>query len=89
MLLIPFVENSFKHGILVEKQLCIKIELRCVEQLMYFTIENTSSKSEMTSKGIGLENIKKRLDLAYKDNYSLKIENEDATFRIELQLNLN
>jgi len=89
MLLIPFVENSFKHGALKARQLTIKIDLRCENQVLYFYIENTQTKIETTNKGIGLENIKKRLDLVYKDNYILTIENKNDTFKINLQLKLN
>jgi len=89
MLLLPFVENSFKHGILKSGELKVKIYLHCEEKIIHFNIENTSSKTEIPSKGIGLINIKKRLDLLYRDNYKLKIENEDKIFKVDLRLNLN
>lgn len=88
MLLIPFIENSFKHGVLKSKQLAVKIELQCEGQFLHFSIENTSTKTKIVSKGIGLENIKKRLDLLYKDNYTLKIKNESDSFKVNLILNL-
>lgn len=89
MLLLPFIENSFKHGTIKHRQLNININLRCDGQTIHFDIENTSSKTETTSKGIGLENIKKRLDLLYNNDYTLKVEDENNIFKVTLKLNLN
>ncbi|RMA57287.1 sensor histidine kinase [Ulvibacter antarcticus] len=89
MLLIPFIENSFKHGVIISRQLTIKINLRCEGETMHFYIENTNLNAEISSKGIGLENIRKRLDLLYNNDYILKIENENDLFKVNLQLNLN
>lgn len=88
MLLLPFVENSFKHGVIRDGQLNIKIDLECKDQTIWFSIENTKSKTEVSQKGIGLENIKKRLDLLYNNNYNLTIENENNIFKVNLKLNL-
>lgn len=88
MLLLPFVENSFKHGIIKNGKLNIKIDLKCENQTIWFYIENTKSKTEVSQKGIGLENIKKRLDLLYDNNYNLTIENEKHIFKVNLKLNL-
>ena len=89
MLLIPFIENSFKHGVIKSRQLNIKINLQCEGKTIHFSIENTNTKTEMISKGIGLENIKKRLELLYNNKYALKIENKNDFFKVNLQLNLN
>lgn len=87
MLLIPFIENSFKHGVLNAGMLRIKIRLKSDEQAIYFYIENTSSRSEKTEKGIGLENIKKRLKLLYNNQYNLEIIDEEAIFKVNLKIN--
>jgi LytS/YehU family sensor histidine kinase len=89
MLLIPFVENSFKHGAIVEGYLSIKIKLKCEGQNMLFSIENTNVENPNASKGIGLENIKKRLDLLYFEKYTLDIQNRNDIFKVSLQLNLD
>ncbi len=89
MLLIPFVENSFKHGAIKSNQLTINMRLHCEDQFIHFYIENSNTKTKAVTKGIGLENIKKRLDLLYKNDYTLKIENEDDFFKVDLKLNLN
>jgi len=89
MLLIPFVENSFKHGAIKSGQLSIKISLYCESKTLYFCIENTKNNGTKLSKGIGLENIKKRLDLIYKNNYKLNIQSENDVFKVNLELNLS
>ena len=89
MLLIPFVENSFKHGAIISGKLGIDISLFCKNKTLYFTIENTKLKTEHKADGIGLENIKKRLDLLYKDNYVLKIDDNINIFKVDLELNLS
>jgi len=88
MLLLPFVENSFKHGVLKDGKLTIKIDLICKDKTIEFYIENTKSKTEASQQGIGLENIKKRLDLLYATKYDLEIEDEKDIFKVNLKLNL-
>lgn len=88
MLLIPFVENSFKHGYLKNGVLDITITLSSTSESINFTIENSNSKKETSTNGIGLLNIKKRLDLLYKDNYSLDIVENNSTFKVNLALKL-
>ncbi|WP_396600803.1 sensor histidine kinase [Algibacter sp. R77976] len=87
MLLLPFVENSFKHGNLKNGVLMINIKLFYENKSMYFQIENTNNTKVFSKKGIGLENIKKRLDLLYKDQYTLNIKNKNELFAVNLKLN--
>jgi len=92
MLLIPFVENAFKHGSIVNGFLQIAINIEIREEALRFNIKNTyvSEGESFENEGIGLENIKKRLALHYKDNYQLKIENQENWFTVELVIkNLN
>lgn len=88
MLLLPFVENSFKHGRLINGVLDIKVLISSDKDYIKFYIENNNSKSENSNKGIGLQNIKKRLDILYKNNYDLKIINSNSTFKVSLKLNI-
>ena len=87
MLLLPFVENSFKHGSLKNGILKVDIKLSCENKNVFFEIENTSNTHAVSENGIGLENIKKRLDLLYKDQYTLQINNENGLFKVNLELN--
>ena len=86
MLLLPFVENSFKHGSLKKGVLNVNIKLYCKNKSIFFEIENTSNTNPISENGIGLENIKKRLDLLYKDQYILIINNENGLFKVNLEL---
>ncbi len=87
MLLLPFIENSFKHGQIQEGLLRIKIMVSCTSEHIHFCIENTSSNSEPNKKGIGLENMQKRLDLLYKNNYELSMDDTENLFKVHLKLN--
>jgi len=87
MLLLPFIENSFKHGIIKNGLLSIKISIISIKEKIQFNIENTSSSSEKNSNGIGLENLQKRLNLLYQDSYELNIVNQNNLFKVSLILN--
>lgn len=86
MLLIPFVENSFKHGSIQNGVLNINIALSCNDKQLRFLIENTHAESEKKHSGIGLENIKKRLELLYKNKYELKIVESEDNFKVTLKI---
>ncbi|MFD2726228.1 sensor histidine kinase [Hyunsoonleella rubra] len=86
MLLLPFIENSFKHGAIKNGTLDITSNINCKNGAIHFCIENTTSEEEIVKKGIGLTNIKKRLDLLYKDNYDLKIVHKNGIFKVNLIL---
>ncbi|MGJ5641448.1 sensor histidine kinase [Formosa sp. S-31] len=87
MLFMPFIENSFKHGEIKQGILNIKIDLSAQKDSIYFYIENTCSNTTNSNSGIGLENIKKRLNMLYKDRHSLSIINENQYFKVKLILN--
>lgn len=91
-ILLPFVENAFKH---VSKGKTQKnfIKLRCwvndagVLELM---IENSySGVSNMESSGIGLKNVVRRLELLYPNNYRLDFENSSNIFKVNLNVQLS
>jgi hypothetical protein len=88
MLLLPFVENSFKHGSLKKGILNIHIKLLCENKSIFFEIENTCNTTDLSIKGIGLENIKKRLDILYKDQYTLDLNNKNGIFKVNLKLDI-
>ena len=89
MLLIPFVENAFKHG---EKNHApgIIIQLNLVPDKLIFTVENyTKTNNHPPSEesgGFGLENIKRRLGLLYPERHELKITKGDEKYKIELAI---
>lgn len=91
MLLIPFVENAFKHGINIDNPL-IQINLRVNNNYLDFDVQNKFDDETDTNKdsssGIGLENIKSRLELLYANEHQLKITKQNNLFHIHLTLQL-
>ena len=86
MLLIPFVENAFKHGNLIDGFLQVDINIRLDQDTLCFDIKNTVKQEENTdvNPGIGLDNLRKRLDLIYASNYTLEIKNANNWFEVDL-----
>ncbi|SEW54118.1 sensor histidine kinase [Chitinophaga arvensicola] len=93
MLLIPFVENAFKHGTGLITDATIDIRLYTRNDMLFFSVRNKFNKdsSEIKDKtsGIGLTNVKRRLNLLYGDHYVLHIDKKDDWFIVSLQLNLH
>ena len=92
MLLIPFVENAFKHGNLIEGFLHVDINIRLDQDTLRFYIKNTVKQEENTdvNPGIGHDNLRKRLDLIYASNYTLEIKNDNNWFEVDLYIeNIN
>ncbi len=91
LLLLPFVENSFKHGMSEELDQCwINIHLHAKDRQLTFNLSNScnhDNPSEIAG-GIGLENIKKRLALIYPGKYKLDIKKEDEMYIVRLELSL-
>ncbi|NAY92655.1 hypothetical protein GTQ34_12070 [Muricauda sp. JGD-17] len=92
MLFIPFVENAFKHGIDISKHSIIQIMLIIEDGNMKFsvrnTVHNTCSSLKIKTKGIGLANVKRRLELLYPERYTLMISEEKDTFESILTIPL-
>ncbi len=92
LILLPFVENAFKHGLKDETDKAfIDIQLKASDEQLYFKVENSkvSGFSDHTQKsGLGLKNIRERLDLLYGKQYSLDISKNKEIFIIELLINL-
>jgi two-component system, LytTR family, sensor kinase len=86
--LITLVENIFKHGDLLNGEHPIRI---CIEikdgGLHYFSQNRKRKGPKELSTGIGLDNIQKRLQLAYGDGYTLNIKNEENCYTTELLIN--
>lgn len=89
LLLIVFIENAFKHGIeTAENSAFLNISLVCNEKELYFSCENSFDEENTNIPGIGIANLKKRLDLLYPNNHSLKLSSENHIFKAELKLKL-
>jgi two-component system LytT family sensor kinase len=90
LLLIPFVENAFKHishnG---DKLNYVKLDMSRENELFLFTVENSKEKNQPVAarhEGIGLNNVKRRLELLYSGKHELDIQDTDDRYRIELKL---
>ena len=86
MLFIPFVENGFKHGKIKNGILKIKISIIVENDTILFSIENCSNETSNVANGIGLTNIRKRLDLVYKKLYKLSIKSETEYYKVNLSI---
>jgi len=92
-ILMTFVENAFKHVSKdADKNNWIKIKLETNREDLQFMVSNSRSDSEMKDVvsygGIGLQNVKRRLDLIYPGQFELKIESGSNRFDIGLRLSL-
>lgn len=91
MILIPFVENAFKHGISLQEPSHIKITLQTKAQTLYFDVSNSihlkkDNDPEKMQSGIGLQNVKRRLALLYPNQHELIIRENAKEFFIHLTL---
>lgn len=90
MLLIPFVENAFKHGVGFIENPTIEIELKDSATELYFKVANKKGASineiKDESSGIGLANVKRRLELLYPTNHRLEVLDSGSDFIISLTI---
>ncbi len=93
LLLLPFVENSFKHGASgTTGDVHIDISLSLHNRELIFTVKNTVDKEQRppspSGSGIGLQNLKRQLDLLYPEQYELSTVRENGHFLARLRLHL-
>ena len=87
LLFFPFIENAFKHGELHNEKNPIRIELDQDGKYIYFTSSNKVASIEKDEVGgIGLENIRKRLNLIYGNKHSFSIVEKDDLFQVSLKI---
>ena len=92
MLLLPFVENAFKHGVSTVQPSHIYISALLCQESLHFEVRNTlfteQAKETDEGSGIGLANTRRRLDLIYPGKYKLTVKEDRELweFRIELQI---
>jgi two-component system LytT family sensor kinase len=93
MLLIPFIENAFKHGISLQNRSWIHVSLSCRADKLELDVYNSihpkiETDPENEQKGIGLDNVKQRLELLYPNQYELTIRTSQLEYFVHLTLNL-
>ena len=89
MILITFVENAFKHGISYNSRSFIHISIEVSKEAdrVRYCVTNTKNPSKWnTQGGIGLDNVRKRLDLLFPKRYQLEIENTSNQYSVELNI---
>ena len=92
MLFIPFLENAFKHGVAIGRDSSIALAISVNLKKLVFTCENMDhsavKKLEEEKGGIGLENVKRRLELVYPGRHELRTSHEDGKYIVNLQIDL-
>lgn len=94
MLLIPFVENAFKHGIgtLEDPIIDVLLSIPDDKDELYLVVVNGIApqgiSAQESSSGIGLANVRRRLELIYPDHHSFNITQTADTFTVKLQIDL-
>ena len=90
LLMIPFVENSFKHGTSqMLRRPWVRLEITCVGNQLFFNLSNSKPSviaPNKSNKGIGLNNVKKRLQLLYPGKHQLDINSTEDSFSVNMQL---
>lgn len=91
LLLIPLVENAFKHGVSeTRSRPFVDINLTVKQQQLLFIVKNSigeTSTSQEVKENIGLSNLRKQLVLLYKD-YDLSVGQDNSVFKSTLRINL-
>jgi len=90
LMFITFVENAFKHGVSYRQDSFIDIQLSVEDERLTFTCRNSRiPKDEDKHGGVGLANVKKRLELIYGNRYTLDINDTPKTYTVKLTIPIN
>lgn len=89
LMLIPFVENAFKHGVVNDEKYPVRIKLKINGKRLSLEVSNKISRAQKDhSSGVGLVNVHRRLDLIYPDKHELLISNNGNTYKATLILSI-
>ncbi len=86
MLLLPFVENAFKHGIQIDGILSISLNIELDTDHLVFHCKNSMKSNQQKNNGIGLANIKERLQMLFNSDHELSISQEENQFKVFLKI---
>lgn len=87
LLLIPFVENAFKHGVLDDPTTPVRLHLTLHSDVITFIVENERHHYQAdVTRGIGLTNLRRRLELLYEGRHTLQVGPVGTTFRAHLEI---
>lgn len=90
MLLLPFIENAFKHGTSPTRSTWVRIHISIKQSMLKLTVENRMipQNASQPPSGIGLKNVQNRLEVLYPDRHMLDIQQNDDSYRVRLELHL-
>ncbi len=89
LLLLPFIENAFKHGVQEEeKEGFVNIVICKTKDELTLEVQNSIAKANDHTGGIGLVNVKKRLALLYPENHQLEIQHDGKIYQVSLSLEM-
>ena len=89
LVLVTFIENAFKHGVSYQRESFIEVKVTVEDETMHFCCCNSKADHPNEEKGgVGLANVRKRLDLIYGERYRLSIKDKSDAYHIELYLPL-
>lgn len=92
MLFIPFIENAYKFGFSVKQKCEILIKLGVEDDRLVFNVKNSINKKKTANtehSGIGVKNVRKRLEILFHENHELKLSNDESYFNVYLSFPLN
>ncbi|HEU0228899.1 MAG TPA: histidine kinase, partial [Arachidicoccus soli] len=91
LLLIPFIENAFKYGVSARNRTVIKVIIKVENKFLFFNCENdiVPNIAMHQGTGLGIANVRRRLELLYKRNYTLDIINSDDKYKVALHLEIS
>ena len=89
LILVTFIENAFKHGVSYQRESFIEMTVEVQDDHLHFTCRNSKADVPNQQKGgVGLVNVRKRLDLLYDHNYTLSIHDDPQVYTVDLTLPL-
>ena len=89
LILVTFIENAFKHGVSYQRKSFIEMTVEVQDDHLHFTCRNSKADVPNQQKGgVGLVNVRKRLDLLYDHNYTLSIHDDPQVYTVDLTLPL-
>jgi len=89
LMLISFVENAFKHGVVTDPLEPVKIEIIANQKILHFSVVNKKNNQNKDAQGgVGLTNVERRLQLIYPDRYKLNVVNSATHYTCELMIDI-
>ena len=89
LMLISFIENAFKHGVSYQRESFIEVKVSVEEGRLCFACRNSKADVPNEEKGgVGLANVRKRLNLLYDNDYSLRIQDTPDVYTVKLNIPL-